>query len=58
MYKTLKSTLDATDFHGKSAKKVEQEIFAGFLLMTLAGLFANSTKAESEAKNRRNSDKL
>lgn len=52
MYKTLKSTLDTTDFHGKSRKKVEQELFAGFLLMTLARLFANSTKVEAMAKKK------
>ena len=49
MYKTLKSVLGTIDFHGKSLKNVEQEIFAGFLLITISRLLANTAKVPERA---------
>jgi hypothetical protein len=43
MYKSFKYSL-TDNFHGKSRLKVEQEIFANFLLMTIARIFANSSE--------------
>ena len=46
MYKTLKSSLATCEFHGKTRKKIEQELFSGFLMITIARLFANSNPPE------------
>lgn len=50
MYKSLKSSL-SIEFQGKTRRKVEQELFAGFLLMTISRLFTNTT-TPSETSNK------
>jgi hypothetical protein len=60
LYKVSKKVLDVEDFHGRSERKVKQEIYASFLLITVGRLFSNSaeshlndsdTKSEACKKN-------
>lgn len=57
MYKTLKSSLAACEFHGKTKRKVEQELFAGFLMITIARLFANSNPSPQASDSSEKSKK-
>ena len=48
MYKSLKSVAGVEEFHGKTRIKVEQEIFACFLLLTISRLISNSIKVKKK----------
>lgn len=55
MYKSLKSSLGACEFHGKTRRKVEQELFAGLLMITITRLFANSKLPQKSPRDKKKS---
>src|SRR3990167_4885280 len=44
LYKISKVLIDVEDFHGQSERGVKQELFANFVLITLARIFSNQTE--------------
>ena len=49
LFKTAKQTLQIERFHGQSERKVKQELFACFVLITLARLFSNHGEDQLDA---------
>lgn len=43
LYKISKTLIDVEDFHGKTERGVKQELYAHFVMITLAKIFANQT---------------
>ena len=43
LYKISKVLIDVEDFHGQTERGVKQELFAHFVLITFARIFANQT---------------
>ena len=46
LYKIKKETLNLESFYGKTERKVKQEIFASFLLLTVSRIFSNEAEAQ------------
>ena len=53
LYKTSEQTLRIERFHGKSERKVKQELFAHFVLITMTRLFSNHGEDLLEAGRER-----
>lgn len=50
LYKISKKMIDVEDFHGRSERKVKQEIYAHFLLITIGRVFANDAESKLKAE--------